>query len=93
MAAKTAIMISMDVCFLAIFILFSTMRTRGLAIMAMIHPMTKGIKNLRNLSPRTMTSITPKTVNNAARIPFTYFFHFIYKYLPCLPVLTAVCAI
>ena len=94
MAARTAMMISIEVCFLAIFIRLSTIRTRGLAIIAITQPMTKGIKNLRNLIPRTMNNITPKTLNNAARIPLTYFFHFfISKYLPCLPVLTAVTAI
>ena len=69
-------MITIEVCFLATFNLRSSIRTRGFAIIAMIQPMTKGIKNCKNRIPKRIPRIIPRRVIKNTIILFTYFFSF-----------------
>ena len=59
--ASTATRSTMELCFLTIFIFRSRNRTRGLAIMATILPITKGMKKTRSLGPQTHTAYTVNT--------------------------------
>jgi len=73
-SARTATTISMELCFLTIFTRFSRNFTSGLAIIAIIQPMTNGRKNFKKRGPIKQTSQITSRGMTILRINLQYFF-------------------
>ena len=78
-AASTAIIRSIEVCFLATFIRLSNIRTNGFAISAISHPITNGIKKRINLKAIRPPKTTARSVKINTSKFLMCFFQFIYK--------------